>query len=179
MADIEEVVKSARHLQQEIDRLGIGQPIPPQATTPKPEEYIELYDILIKSDELREVTRKLFSDGHYARAVEEAYKCINNTVKDKSQLPKDGHDLMNEAFSIKNPVLKLNDLKTDSQRNEQVGYMNIFGGCMTGVRNPRAHEHRKKDSPEGALEMLAWANHLMRVVHKAKRVRKSKKALAP
>jgi uncharacterized protein (TIGR02391 family) len=116
-------------------------------------------------------------DRHYARAVEEAYKCLDNVVKDKSGLSISGKDLMNQAFSEKNPILKLNDLKTTSERDEQIGYMLIFGGCMTGIRNPRAHEHQKEDAPEVALEMLVWANHLMRMIDKAKRVKKRKKPL--
>lgn len=179
MANIEAVVQSARHLQCEIDKLGMGRPSRSKISTPKPEDFVGLYDILIKSEELRDATRKLFVDSHYARAVEEAYKCLNNVVRNKSGLPLDGRDLMNQAFSEKNPILKLNGLKTASHRDEQIGYMLIFGGCMTGIRNPRAHDHKKEDSPEAALEMLTWADHLMRSVDKAKRVRKSKKALIP
>jgi len=175
MGDIEAIVQSARCLQSEIDKLGMGQQSLPSTIPPKKQGVVELYDVVINSNELRSVTRKLFIDGHYARAVEEAYKCINNTVKAKSGLSADGQDLMNQAFSIKNPVLKLNALKTDSQRDEQLGYMLSLGGCMTGIRNPRAHEHQLWDSPNVALEMLAWANHLMRIIDKAKRVRKRKR----
>jgi len=173
------ISQSARRLRIEIDKLGLGRPSRPKEAAPKPEDFIGLYDALIKSEELRTVTRKLFLDGHYARAVEEAYKCINNIVKAKSGLSADGQDLMNQAFSIKSPVLKLNALKTDSERDEQLGYMLSLGGCMTGIRNPRAHEHELWDSPNVALEMLAWANHLMRIIDKAKRTRKRKKTLAP
>ena len=179
MGNIEAIVQSARRLQSEIDKLGMGRRSPPSIIPPKKQGVVELYDVVIDSNELRNVTRKLFVDGHYARAVEEAYKCINNTVKAKSGLSVDGQDLMNQAFSIKNPILKLNALKTDSQRDEQLGYMLSLGGCMTGIRNPRAHEHQLWDSPNVALEMLAWANHLMRIVDKAKRVRKRKKTLPP
>lgn len=172
MADVKSIAHGARRLQGEIDKLGLGRPSRPKALAPRPEDVVGLYDILVKSKELRDATRKLFLDGHYARAVEEAFKCINNTVKAKSGLSKDGQDLMTQAFSEKNPALKLNNLRTDSQRDEQMGYMFIFAGCMTGIRNPRAHEHQLRDSPDVALEILAWANHLMRVVDKAKRVRK-------
>ena len=177
MGDIEAVVQSARGFQSEIDKLAMGHQIAHSAIPPKKQGVVELYDVVIDSNELRSVTRKLFVDGHYARAVEEAYKCINNTVKAKSGLSVDGQDLMNKAFSIKNPVLKLNALKTESERNEQLGYMYSLGGCMTGIRNPRAHEHQLWDSPNVAVEMLAWANHLMRIIDKAKRVRKRKKPL--
>jgi uncharacterized protein (TIGR02391 family) len=177
MADVEAIMRSARHLQSEIDKLGVGQQSPPSTIPSKKQGIVEFYDSVIDSKELRNVTRKLFVDGHYARAVEEAYKCINNTVKAKSGLSADGQALMNQAFSIKNPILKLNALETDSQRDEQLGYMFSLGGCMTGIRNPRAHEHQLWDSPNVALEMLAWANHLMRIVDKAKRVRKCKKTL--
>ncbi len=119
MADIEAIVQSARRLKSEIDKLGMGQQSPPSTIPVKKQGMVELYDVVIDSKELRNVTRKLFTDGHYARAVEEAYKCVNNTVKEKSGLSADGQDLMNQAFSIKNPVLKLNALKTDSQKNEQ------------------------------------------------------------
>jgi len=176
MANAKTISEVASRLQRTIDKLGVGRPSP-KVVTPKPEDFVGLYDILVKSEALRDATRKLFLGGHYARAVEEAYKCLNNIVKGKSGLDKDGQDLMNQVFSTKKPVLKLNKLKTESDIDEQLGYMLIFGGCMTGIRNPRAHEHRLRDSPDGALEMLAWANHLMRAVAKAKRVRKPKKAL--
>lgn len=175
MTDAGAIMRSARHLQSEIDKLGMGQESPPSAIPIKKQNVVELYDVLIDSDALRDITRKLFMDGHYARAVEEAYKCVNNTVKARSGLSADGQDLMNQAFSIKNPILRLNSLKTESERNEQLGYMFSLGGCMTGIRNPRAHEHQLGDSPNVALEMLAWANHLMRIVDKAKRVRKRKR----
>ena len=179
MADIETVVQSARRLQRDIDKLGMGRQSQLKVGSSKPEDLVGLYDILIKSEELRSATRKLFLDGHYARAVEEAYKCVNNTVKAKSRLRKDGQDLMNQAFSEKNPVLKLSNLRTTSQKDEQIGYMLILGGCMTGIRNPRAHEYQKADSPVVALEMLVWANHLMRVVDKTKRAKRRTKSLTP
>lgn len=178
MANAKTISEVASRLQGTIDKLGMGRPSP-KGITPKPEDFVQLYDILVKSRAIRDATRKLFVDRHYARAVEEAYKCLDNVVKDKSGLSISGKDLMDKAFSEKNPILKLNTLNTTSQKNEQIGYMLVFGGCMTGIRNPRAHDHKKVDSPEVALEMLVWANHLMRMIDKAKRTRKPKKALIP
>lgn len=138
---------------------------------PLPPDYDEvtLFDSLITETVLRDTTRQLFLDGYYALSVEEAFKCLNNVVKSRSGITADGAGLMRTVFSLKNPILKINALKTVSQHDQQLGYMDIFAGCMTGIRNPRAHEHRYLDEPYVALELLALANHLLRMVNNAKR----------
>lgn len=120
------------------------------------------FDQLVTSDLLRQSSRALFVDGYYARAVEEAFKCLNNAVKDKSGDQRDGAPLMRAVFSPNAPILKLNPLQSPSERDEQQGYMDLFAGAMTGIRNPRAHEHSLVDAGEVALELLTLANHLMR-----------------
>lgn len=139
-----------------------------------PLNIMTLFDALITEPDLRDTTRKVFSDGHYGLAVEEAFKHLNNAVKRRSGLSNDGADLMRTAFSEKNPILKMNCLKTESQKNQQNGYRDILAGCMIGIRNPRAHEHRYLDEPHAALEMLALANHLLSLVRLAKKSRKEK-----
>ncbi len=131
------------------------------------------FDRLITESELREVCGDLYLDGHLSQCVLEAYKCLNNYVKDKAGLPnEDGSGLMQKAFSENNPVLKLNRLASVSQRDMQKGYLQIYAGCMTGIRNPRAHEHNYKDEARAALELLVWANHLLRLAKVARRRRK-------
>jgi uncharacterized protein (TIGR02391 family) len=74
--------------------------------------------------------------------VEAALKAVNERVreivKQVTGVEMDGSDLMNRAFSVKNPVLKLGD-ESNTGKNMQVGYMQIFSGSMTGIRNPKAH----------------------------------------
>lgn len=53
----------------------------------------------------------------------------------------DGSSLMHKAFSPNNPIIVLDNLSTDSGRNVQQGYMEIFSGAMIGIRNPKAHEN--------------------------------------
>ena len=125
-------------------------------------------DLLVTDGGLRQACLNLFMNGHYAEAVLKACLYIDNIVRDKSrQVEKYGADLMLTAFSPKNPVLRLNSLRTLSDRNEQSGYMQILQGVMTGIRNPRSHEYDFVDNPEEALEMLVLANHLVRKVKRS------------
>ena len=54
-----------------------------------------------------------------------------------------------------------------SEADEQLGYMQLFAGCMTGVRNPRAHDANWKDSKMQALQLLVFAEHLIEKVEMA------------
>lgn len=128
--------------------------------SPQPRDRFEE---LVTDSQLQGASGSLFRDRHYARAVEEAFKCLNNAVKEKSEIAnQDGAGLMRSAFSVNSPVLYLNAFQTQSERDEQQGYMDIFAGSMTGIRNPRAHDHQLTDDPDVAMELLVLANHLMR-----------------
>ena len=123
------------------------------------------FDLAVTDGKLRELCRDLFTAGHYTLAVEQAFKYVNNMVKEKSGVTeKDGTDLMFNVFSDKSPVLMLNSLQSLSDKNEQEGYMHIYAGVMKGIRNPRAHQHETLDSSQDALERISLANHLVRIL---------------
>ncbi|MYB47936.1 MAG: TIGR02391 family protein [Dehalococcoidia bacterium] len=125
-------------------------------------ELTQVFDHLVTDDLIREASRKRFLDESYSDAIEAAYKCLNNAVKDKSGVSdKDGADLMRKVFSPKAPILRFSKHKSTSLDNEQLGYMHLFEGAMIGIRNPRAHETQMSDSPDEALRLLTFANHLM------------------
>lgn len=135
------------------------------------------YDVLITNKTLKNKTEKLFKDGHHARAVEEAYKLLDNLVKKKANLNDSnltGSKLMNTAFSPNKPILKLNEGKSVSEQDEQTGYMQIFSGCMTGIRNPRAHESDWEDTEQRSLQLLIMANHLIERVNMSEIVAQEK-----
>lgn len=126
---------------------------------------ISRFDQVVTSAEIRLVSRQLFADGHYTRAVEAAFKTLIIAVKTRSNLSDDdydGHSLMQKAFSVNNPKLKFSGLSRKSEKNVQLGYMELFAGSISGIRNPRAHEVDIADDPQEALELLTLANHLMR-----------------
>lgn len=51
-------------------------------------------------------------------------------------------------------------LTTETDRSIQQGYMQIFAGAMTGIRNPKAHGNLNPDSSK-ALHLIALASLLM------------------
>jgi uncharacterized protein (TIGR02391 family) len=110
----------------------------------------------------------LYCDGHYANAVEASVKALNALVRLRSGLELDGTQLMERAFSPGNPILKFNDLSDQSDRDEQLGFMKMFSGAVSGLRNPRAHGFIH-DDPERALEFIAFVSLLAKLLDEAKR----------
>lgn len=117
------------------------------------------------------ISKKKFEDGHFADSVESAFKEVNNLVKqivkNKTGEELDGAVLMNKAFSPKNPIVILDDLSSDTGRNIQLGYMQIFTGAMTGIRNPKAHNNLTI-TPDRAIHFLFLASLLMFKIDEAK-----------
>jgi len=117
---------------------------------------------------VKNVAKRKFLDGHYADAVESAFKEINNIVK--SQIPQrqlqsggrelDGARLMRTAFSPNNPVIRLSSLNNESERNIQEGYMEIFAGAMIGIRNPKAHANLTIDAKR-AMHLIMLSSLLV------------------
>ena len=118
---------------------------------------------------IRDVSEKLFTDGHYAQAILEAYKAVAIFVKEKSGRQElDGQKLMSTVFSSQNPILRLNDLQDQSHRDEQEGFMFLFMGAMTGIRNPKAHDIVNQTDPIRTIEYLALASLLVRRVEESR-----------
>jgi uncharacterized protein (TIGR02391 family) len=111
------------------------------------------------------VSESRMKSGHYADAVEGAFKELNNAVKDRvrSRLNNelDGKKLMQRVFSPDNPVLLVEgDLDTQTNKDTQQGYMMMFSGAMSAIRNPKAHENMTI-SKDDAIRKLMFASMLM------------------
>jgi uncharacterized protein (TIGR02391 family) len=119
-------------------------------------------------------SKSLFESGHYAQAILEAFKAVNNLIKKKTGLNLDGKQLMAEAFNEKEPVIKLNELKTQSDRDEQEGFKFLFMGAMVGIRNPKAHDNVVQIDPYRTLEYLGFASLLMKRAEEGKVKRRRK-----
>jgi uncharacterized protein (TIGR02391 family) len=130
---------------------------------------LKTYQGLDLHPEIARAANDLYRDGHYANAVLDAVKALNAFVRLRSGIEdRDGTELMEHVFGPKKPVLAFNDLKDESDRNEQKGFMMMFSGAVTGLRNPRAHS-LVKDDAERSLEFIAFVSLLAKLADSAKK----------
>jgi uncharacterized protein (TIGR02391 family) len=134
--------------------------------TPAPATY---FDKLNLHPRIGDVTRDLFLDGHHWEAVFAASKALVNMVKERSgRHDLDGAPLMRTAFSRKNPLLAFNELKDQTDEDEQEGMMHLFEGVVLAIRNPGGHSF-----PEGpaqrAIEYISLLSLLAYRVQEAKK----------
>jgi uncharacterized protein (TIGR02391 family) len=130
---------------------------------------LRAYEGLDLHPEIAKAASDLYRDGHYPNAIEDAVKALNDLVRLRSGSDLDGVKLMELVFNKNNPIIRFNELTTESDRNEQLGFMQMFCGAVSGLRNPRAHS-LIKDDPERALEFIAFISLLAKLLDGAKKV---------
>ncbi len=108
------------------------------------------------------IVKNLFDDGHFAQSTFEAYKFVDKEVQRFAGLTETGFKLMMQALSADRAMIRLNDLQTASEKDEQKGFQFLFAGSVLAIRNPRGHEHSVIDSPDECLDHLSLASLLLR-----------------
>jgi uncharacterized protein (TIGR02391 family) len=129
----------------------------------------EITRILNLHPRIADVAADLFEDGYHWEAVFAASKALVNFVKERSgQHGLDGTGLMRTVFSRSNPILAFNELRDQTDLDEQEGMMHLFEGAILGIRNPGGHSF-----PEGpeqrAAEYLSLLSLLAYRTQEAKR----------
>ena len=153
-----------------------SQKYPPDQNSTIEESYVTIFKELKLHEDIRKVSSKLFLDSHYDQAIFAAFKKVNNLIKEKSnQHSKDGKDLMLSTFTSKQPILKINNFVTESEINEQEGFMHIFAGAMQGIRNPQGHDDEIGENPWNTIELLCLASLLAKKIEKSKLNKTNKK----
>lgn len=129
---------------------------------------------------IQKSSKKLFEDGHFANAAEDAFIEINARVKNLfsivnpgSKVP-DGDTAMTTVFSTNNPLIEFCDRSTETGYNKQKGYMQMLAGAMSALRNPKAHSNSEILSAEEAYRRLTTASMLMYAIDDALKYSKIK-----
>ena len=113
---------------------------------------------------------------NYFHAVLEAVKSIAVKIRNLSGLQSDGAELVQAAFGLpkdgSSPVLTVNELKSDTDRGEQRGFVNLLIGLFGTIRNPLAHNPKVEWPMEedDALDILTLASLIHRKIDKARKV---------
>ena len=119
------------------------------------------------------VSKKLYEDGHYSNAAEDAFIEINDRVKKlfkklnplENKVP-DGDAVMTTVFSVNKPMIQLCDLSTETGINEQKGLMFMLQGAISALRNPKAHSNITI-SREDSFRRIMFASMLMYKIDEA------------
>lgn len=144
---------------------------------------VQLFDAMQFHPEVIGASRSCFVSGNYREAILNAFIRFIDYVKEITGLDLDGDDLMNQVFSFnydkkqrritKYPIIRINELKNNSDRDEQQGFMFLCKGAAGGIRNPKAHKLILQSNPLHTLEYLAFASLLIRRVEEGKVAQKS------
>jgi uncharacterized protein (TIGR02391 family) len=126
------------------------------------------YDFSKIHPRVRKECESLFTTGHYSEAIRKAFTVLDVMVREKSGLDKSGKALMGEVFRLNDPIIRVNGLGDQSERDEQEGFMFLFMGSMQGIRNPKSHDLIDQQDPIRTLEYLAIASLLARRVDEGK-----------
>ncbi|MFA4905183.1 MAG: TIGR02391 family protein [Candidatus Margulisiibacteriota bacterium] len=101
---------------------------------------------------------------NYFHAVFEAMKGIVDRLRRETGLTVDGAAIVDRAFSIINPMVAINSLRTESEKSEHKGFANLLKGAFGFIRNPLAHEAKLnwQMNEQDALDSFA----LLSLIHR-------------
>jgi uncharacterized protein (TIGR02391 family) len=138
---------------------------------------MDIFNIMNFHPAIVDASKSPFGTKHYAQAIFEAFKAVDNFVKDKTELLLYGKDLMAQVFNEDSPVIKLNELKTKSHQAKQADFKFIFMGSMLGIRNPEAHDDIIQTDPHRTLKYLGLASLLINTADQGKLMKSRSKIL--
>ena len=111
--------------------------------------------------------RGAYESRNYTGAILDAVYFLSDLIREKSGLDSDGVPLVGKAFGGKSPILKVNKLQSESERNVQRGVEQLLRGLYQAVRNPRSHE-KHTDKLEDAAAIILFINYLIGIIDKSK-----------
>lgn len=120
---------------------------------------------------VKEISYKLYKNGHYSVAAEKAIREVETRLREKFVELKPGIAIPSKAIDIigalmsENGVFKFCDVTTVSGKNYRRGIQALCEGLIAAYRNPAAHSNLKYTKRE-AIEQIMLASQLMFVLDK-------------
>lgn len=120
-----------------------------------------------------EPAKRLLCKSEFESAAREAFVTVENVLKKKSGLDTHGFDLATKALSFdvdkqtgelkKPPLIAINGLKNESDRNEQDGIRYMLMGFFQGPRNLYQHRHIGS-GVSNAISVIIEASFFLRLL---------------
>lgn len=104
-------------------------------------------------------------NGMYTDAVLAGGKYLTKVLRKKGNVSSDGIQLAGEVLGGNAPLLRLNKLQTQSEKDEQKGVHQIVMGFYTGIRNPRTHD-KMEDSEEYCIRVLILIDTILQYLNR-------------
>ncbi len=117
-------------------------------------------------ERLWDFVKRSYSSENYSTAILDSIQFIGDIIREKSGLPSDGANLIGDSFGGANPKIKINNFRTESEKNIQKGIEQILRGIYLAYRNPRSHS-KIEDSEKEAFETILFINHLLKIIDKS------------
>ena len=115
-------------------------------------------------------TKQLLFKSEFDAASREAFVAVETALRDKSGLDLHGVDLVNKALNYemdkksgqitKSPLIAINNLITDSEKNEQEGVRFMLMGFFQGCRNIYQH-NEIGHALSGTLPVIIQASYYL------------------
>lgn len=109
-----------------------------------------------------------FRNGHLRDSVLNSLTAVFDLIRGRTGIDEDGARLISQAFSLDDPKLIMSELESESGRNDQKGFIQIFQGAYLGIRNPKAHSLQHDLTEEKAAQYLIFASLLARRIDEAR-----------
>jgi uncharacterized protein (TIGR02391 family) len=109
-----------------------------------------------------------YGNGHLRDAVLNGVIAIFDMIRSRTGLQLDGKDLVGQAFGLDKGQLIFTEIETETGKNDQKGFLQIFDGVYTGVRNVKAHSLNHDLDERKAAQYLVTLSLLARRVEECK-----------
>lgn len=111
---------------------------------------------------IRAASIEIFKIGKYDAAVFEAFKTVENAIREAAELPPDAHGMpmAAKAFNSETGLLAV----PDDPPGERQAMQQLMAGAVGVFKNPRSHRNLDLTDPKEAAQMLIIASHLLQIV---------------
>jgi uncharacterized protein (TIGR02391 family) len=111
--------------------------------------------------------QETYQVGNYKGSILDSINLLGDLIREKSGLGGDGGPLIGQAFGGTSPIIKVNALQTESERDEQKGIEQLLRGLFTAIRNPRSHG-MKTDTKEIADSIICFIDLMVSWIDKSR-----------